>query len=66
MRTSSGRSEGDAIQRKIFNGEFGEGFGISVSTAGDVNGDGYSDIIVGAYRYIPEEIYGRYISITED
>ncbi|MEI6765933.1 MAG: FG-GAP-like repeat-containing protein [Bacteroidota bacterium] len=29
----------------------GDGVGYAVNTAGDVNGDGYSDVIVGAYHY---------------
>jgi len=39
----------DAIPDLILTGEAaGDDFGISVGTAGDVNGDGYADVIVGA------------------
>ncbi len=40
--TPAWTAEGDQV---------GAGFGVSVSTAGDVNGDRYSDVIVGADRF---------------
>ena len=41
--------EGDAMQQKVFNGfNSNDQYGYSVSSAGDVNGDGYDDIIIGA------------------
>ena len=42
----------DNIADVIMTGETADDyFGCSVSTAGDVNGDGYSDVIVGATQY---------------
>jgi hypothetical protein len=36
----------------------GEGFGTSPSVAGDVNGDGHADLIVGAWQYAGAAISG--------
>ena len=38
-------------------GGFSDHFGVSVSGAGDVNGDGYDDVIIGAERDDPNKIY---------
>ena len=47
--SQSEEPEGDAMQERFFTGfAASDQFGYSVSSAGDVNGDGYSDIIIGA------------------
>jgi len=36
-----------------------DGFGYSVATAGDVNGDGYADVLIGADRYPSAGLQGK-------
>lgn len=41
----------DEADKILVGSSFGENFGVSVSSAGDVNGDGYDDVIVGAHYF---------------
>ncbi|RMG92126.1 MAG: PKD domain-containing protein [Chloroflexi bacterium] len=51
----------------ITGGKPGSGFGTSVASAGDINGDGYDDVVVGAPTYLtgagplPEGIFRAYL-----
>ena len=56
LGVSTGRiyvhSGSTGMQLRVLTGETaGEGFGTSSSVAGDVDGDGYADLIVGAWQY---------------
>jgi len=62
----SGDPQPEAITERIFTGQAGDQFGWSVSTAGDVNGDGYSDIIVGAYSNDAGRAYIYFGGISMD
>lgn len=46
-----GVSMNNVADVSMFGGAIADFFGASVSNAGDVNDDGYSDVIVGAYGY---------------
>jgi hypothetical protein len=50
MGSSSGLAAAAAVS--LYEAPVGDLFGASVATAGDVNGDGYSDVII-AHRCIP-------------
>jgi len=53
-----GGSSPDAVADLVLTGEGdNHDFGGTVASAGDVNGDGYADIAVGAFRYGTVEMY---------
>ena len=44
---------------KMVGKDANEWFGLSLASAGDVNGDGYDDVIVGAFAYLDSAMVGR-------
>jgi len=55
-------SAGGALIHRFDGDAAGDGFGYSVSGAGDVNGDGFADVIVGARQYPGGNGYARVFS----
>src|SRR5262245_32806169 len=51
VRPAQASSEGLTAGWIAHGAQGGANFGISVETAGDVNGDGFADVVVGAYLY---------------
>jgi hypothetical protein len=59
----AGSPPSDAIAWGAFDTQEGAGFGESLSIAADVNGDGYSDILVGAPRFTGGEDHQGRVSL---
>jgi hypothetical protein len=57
---------GSPANWEVGSGQYGSRFGNSVGTAGDVNGDGYADIIVGAYRYRSPSPFSVFLPLVEN
>ena len=56
-------SNGFTIEPILSGERFGSGLGSALSNAGDVNGDGISDIIIGAPNTNERPIFGRFTTI---